>query len=280
MLPHQSTPTKSYPPACIDLRPHQTTLIHHRLQPLELGYTITAIIIFIAVFVTPRKNRRATVVARFAFRRAVPTIRSEVSPRSPSSSSLHLQAVSGRRKPLSPSSILTKVFIVDSLVVDPFYPFTYSSATQGFRVELGKPKICFISFCVGIKNPAPFPVLNFSFKEALQSWIIPIIIFVLFLILTESNQSADMAKCSFKLEHPLEKRKSESSRIREKYPDRVPVIVDKAEKSDIPDIDKKKYLFPVDLTIGKFVYVVPGDFNEDFFKNENDDSFMNDIVFL
>lgn len=32
-------------------------------------------------------------------------------------------------------------------------------------------------------------------------------------------------------------------RIREKYPDRIPVIVEKAEKSDIPDIDKKKHVF-------------------------------------
>lgn len=59
-----------------------------------------------------------------------------------------------------------------------------------------------------------------------------------------------------------EKRQAEASRIREKYPDRIPVrylcnfvalvvvvnmhlprqvIVEKAEKSDIPDIDKKKY---------------------------------------
>jgi GABA(A) receptor-associated protein len=34
------------------------------------------------------------------------------------------------------------------------------------------------------------------------------------------------------------------------------VIVEKAEKSDIPDIDKKKYLVPADLTVGQFVYVV------------------------
>ncbi|KAK2966544.1 hypothetical protein RJ640_002850 [Escallonia rubra] len=38
-----------------------------------------------------------------------------------------------------------------------------------------------------------------------------------------------------------ERRQAESSRIREKYPERVPVIVEKAERSDIPDIDKKKY---------------------------------------
>ncbi|CDP05733.1 unnamed protein product [Coffea canephora] len=65
-----------------------------------------------------------------------------------------------------------------------------------------------------------------------------------------------MAKSSFKLEHPLERRQAEAARIREKYPDRIPVIVEKAEKSDIPDIDKKKYLVPADLTVGQFVYVV------------------------
>jgi len=45
---------------------------------------------------------------------------------------------------------------------------------------------------------------------------------------------------SFKSQHPFEKRKAEAQRIRLKYPDRIPVISEKAEKSDIPDIDKKK----------------------------------------
>ncbi|KAK9845688.1 hypothetical protein WJX84_006376 [Apatococcus fuscideae] len=61
---------------------------------------------------------------------------------------------------------------------------------------------------------------------------------------------------SFKDEHPLERRQAEAGRIRDKYPDRIPVIVEKAEKSDIPDIDKKKYLVPSELTIGQFVYVI------------------------
>ncbi|XP_047338729.1 autophagy-related protein 8C-like [Impatiens glandulifera] len=65
-----------------------------------------------------------------------------------------------------------------------------------------------------------------------------------------------MAKSSFKSEHPLGRRQAEAGRIREKYPDRIPVIVEKADKSDIPDIDKKKYLVPADLTVGQFVYVV------------------------
>jgi len=65
-----------------------------------------------------------------------------------------------------------------------------------------------------------------------------------------------MVSKTFKEEHPLEKRQSEAARIREKYPERVPVIVEKAEKSDIPEIDKKKYLVPADLTVGQFVYVI------------------------
>ncbi|KAH6777255.1 Ubiquitin-like superfamily protein [Perilla frutescens var. frutescens] len=72
----------------------------------------------------------------------------------------------------------------------------------------------------------------------------------------DKKSNLAMAKSSFKLEHPLEKRQVESTRIREKYPDRIPVIVEKAERSDVPDIDKKKYLVPADLTVGQFVYVV------------------------
>ena len=68
-------------------------------------------------------------------------------------------------------------------------------------------------------------------------------------------------KCSklnenFSLSHWTEKRKSEAERIRAKYPDRVPVICEKADRSDIPDIDKKKYLVPADLTVGQFHYVI------------------------
>ncbi|KAI7979778.1 Autophagy-related protein 8f [Camellia lanceoleosa] len=69
-------------------------------------------------------------------------------------------------------------------------------------------------------------------------------------------RKGQMAKSSFKQEHDLEKRRAEAARIREKYPDRIPVIVEKAERSDIPNIDKKKYLVPADLTVGQFVYVI------------------------
>mmetsp|Transcript_3992 Transcript_3992/g.6103 ORF Transcript_3992/g.6103 Transcript_3992/m.6103 type:complete len:150 (-) Transcript_3992:176-625(-) len=60
----------------------------------------------------------------------------------------------------------------------------------------------------------------------------------------------------YKAEHKFEKRKAEADKIRSKYPDRIPVICEKAKKSDIVDIDKKKYLVPADLTVGQFVYVI------------------------
>jgi len=60
----------------------------------------------------------------------------------------------------------------------------------------------------------------------------------------------------FKDQHSFDKRKAESSRIRAKYPDRIPVIAEKSTTSQIADIDKKKYLVPSDLTMGQFVYVI------------------------
>merc|ERR1712137_1130015 len=72
---------------------------------------------------------------------------------------------------------------------------------------------------------------------------------------TQQHNTAIM-RSKFKDEHPFEKRKAEAERIRQKYADRIPVICEKVEKSDIATIDKKKYLVPADLTVGQFVYVV------------------------
>ncbi|KZV45334.1 autophagy-related protein 8f [Dorcoceras hygrometricum] len=61
---------------------------------------------------------------------------------------------------------------------------------------------------------------------------------------------------TFQLNCVSAKRRAEAASIREKYPDRIPVIVEKAQNSSIPNIDKKKYLVPADLTAGQFVYVI------------------------
>ena len=58
-----------------------------------------------------------------------------------------------------------------------------------------------------------------------------------------------------KRERDFDKRRNESERIRQKYPDRVPVICERSG-TNISDIDKKKYLVPGDLTLGQFIYVI------------------------
>lgn len=54
----------------------------------------------------------------------------------------------------------------------------------------------------------------------------------------------------------LKQRISESTRVRKKYPARVPVIVEQLNSSTLPRLDKNKYLVPGDLTIGQFVYIL------------------------
>ena len=60
----------------------------------------------------------------------------------------------------------------------------------------------------------------------------------------------------FKTEYTFEQRVQESSRVLSKYPERIPVICERTEKSKVEEIDKKKYLVPGDLTCGQFVYVI------------------------
>lgn len=62
----------------------------------------------------------------------------------------------------------------------------------------------------------------------------------------------------FKNENRYSKRFLESQRICAKYPDRLPVICQKASsaKKGCPEIDKSKYLIPCDLTMAQFIYVI------------------------
>ena len=57
---------------------------------------------------------------------------------------------------------------------------------------------------------------------------------------------------------PLAQRVIEASKIRQRFPDRIPVIVEKSEniRTDLPNINKNKYLVPKDLSLGQFIYVI------------------------
>lgn len=57
----------------------------------------------------------------------------------------------------------------------------------------------------------------------------------------------------FKETKTFDERKIESSNIVSKYPDRLPIIV---ETAGTLVLDKHKYLVPMDLTVGQFMYVI------------------------
>jgi GABA(A) receptor-associated protein len=63
---------------------------------------------------------------------------------------------------------------------------------------------------------------------------------------------------SYKIKKGFSQREGESKKIREKYPDRIPIICEKSLRagSSLPDLDKSKYLVPHDFTIGQFMYII------------------------
>ena len=64
---------------------------------------------------------------------------------------------------------------------------------------------------------------------------------------------------NFKKEHTFEEMKTGSCEIRKRHPGRVPIIIEVEEawyRSELPPLDKNKYLVPYDLTMGQFIYVI------------------------
>ncbi|XP_074593304.1 gamma-aminobutyric acid receptor-associated protein-like 2 [Brevipalpus obovatus] len=72
--------------------------------------------------------------------------------------------------------------------------------------------------------------------------------------MTRNNTSP--IKWAFKEKHSAEQRFSESSAIRDKFPDCVPVVVQKSAKSHLKDLDKCKWVVPYDLTVAQFMYIL------------------------
>lgn len=71
------------------------------------------------------------------------------------------------------------------------------------------------------------------------------------------NSNPSKPADSFQKTREFEKRKAESARILQKYPDRIPVICEVSTSSEHAIIlDKIKYLVPSDLTVGQFLHVI------------------------
>tara|TARA_B110000971_G_scaffold218535_1_gene257554 strand:+ start:5006 stop:5350 length:345 start_codon:yes stop_codon:yes gene_type:complete len=60
----------------------------------------------------------------------------------------------------------------------------------------------------------------------------------------------------FKKKNEYSRRLIESTNIKQKYKDRIPIIVERYKESKLPEIDKSKYLVPKDMNLGQFVYII------------------------
>jgi GABA(A) receptor-associated protein len=69
----------------------------------------------------------------------------------------------------------------------------------------------------------------------------------------------NLAQKTFKELHSFEKRCNESKYILDKYPEKIPIIIEKSKNrniEDIPNINKKKFLVPNDLQLSQLIYIV------------------------
>ena len=72
-----------------------------------------------------------------------------------------------------------------------------------------------------------------------------------------TNQNGAKYKAKFQKDHTFEVRSTESAKILAKYPDRIPLIVEKIPGNNIlPQISKSKFLVPADITITQFMFII------------------------
>jgi GABA(A) receptor-associated protein len=61
---------------------------------------------------------------------------------------------------------------------------------------------------------------------------------------------------SYRKTKDLAVRKQESKQLREKYPERVPIIVERFAGTSLEELERKKFLVPKELLIGQFIYII------------------------
>ncbi|KAG6667866.1 hypothetical protein I3843_01G122700 [Carya illinoinensis] len=61
---------------------------------------------------------------------------------------------------------------------------------------------------------------------------------------------------SFKDQHTFDERLQDAKNIIMKYPDRVPVIIERYSRTNLPEMEKKKYLVPRDMSVGQFIHIL------------------------
>lgn len=60
----------------------------------------------------------------------------------------------------------------------------------------------------------------------------------------------------YRKEKTFEERLQESTKVKDKYSDKIPIIVTKSSKCKLPDIDKNKYLVSNDMVLSQFLCTI------------------------
>ncbi|CAI2381439.1 unnamed protein product [Moneuplotes crassus] len=62
---------------------------------------------------------------------------------------------------------------------------------------------------------------------------------------------------SYKNQNPsFEKRRKDCAKVLEKFPDKVPVVCEIKEDSDLPSMEKNMFLLPTAMTAAEFNYII------------------------
>lgn len=57
-----------------------------------------------------------------------------------------------------------------------------------------------------------------------------------------------------KMMHTFESRKSTATKLYNQHPDKILVVVERSEKSEAPDIDKRLWFIDKKITVGQFIH--------------------------
>lgn len=55
---------------------------------------------------------------------------------------------------------------------------------------------------------------------------------------------------------PFEERVKQFQKVMETHPNKIPVILEKANTAEVPDVDRNKYLLPREFTVANFLDVI------------------------
>ena len=60
----------------------------------------------------------------------------------------------------------------------------------------------------------------------------------------------------FEKQYTFQERFEKCNELKLKFPDRIPIIVEKSSNSKLKDLEKKKYLVPKDFSVGQFLFTL------------------------